>query len=138
MTKGTRVLLPHGDIARDVIASELRRAEAVVTEVIAYRTVLDESSRDDEGSDVYRMLLEGRIDVVTFTSASAVRNFAKIFGEDQAADLLRHTAVATIGPVTAEAAAQAGMAVTIQPATYTIPALVHAIASHFEAAARVR
>ena len=30
--------------------------------------------------DVYGMLLEGRIDVVTFTSASAVRNFAKVYG----------------------------------------------------------
>jgi len=130
---GTRVLLPHADIARDVVAGELRNAGAVVTEVIAYRTVLDESSRDDEGSDIYRMLLEGRIDVVTFTSASAVRNFARLFGEDQAVDLLRHTVVATIGPVTADAAAQLGIAVTVQPATYTIPALVDAIAAHFEA-----
>ena len=138
VTAGTRVLLPHADIARDVVASELRNVGAVVTEVIAYRTVLDESSRDDEGSDIYRMLLEGRIDVVTFTSASAVRNFARVLGEDQAADLLRHTVVATIGPVTAEAAGQLGMSVTIQPATYTIPALVDAIAAHFDASARVR
>ena len=84
------------------------------------------------------MLLEGRIDVVTFTSASAVRNFARVLGEDQAADLLRHTVVATIGPVTAEAAGQLGMSVTIQPVTYTIPALVDAIAAHFDASARVR
>ena len=68
---------------------------------------------------------------VTFTSASAVRNFAKVFGRDQAADLLKSTAVAAIGPVTADVAAQLGIRVTIQPANYTIPALVEAIAAHF-------
>jgi uroporphyrinogen III methyltransferase / synthase len=76
------------------------------------------------------MLLQGRIDVVTFTSASAVRNFAKIYGTDQVVDLLKNTIVATIGPVTAEAATQLGITVTVQPATYTIPALVDAIAAH--------
>jgi uroporphyrinogen III methyltransferase / synthase len=128
---GARVLLPHADIGRDVIAQRLREAGAIVTEVTAYRTVLDESSRDDENTDIYRMLLEGRIDVVTFTSASAVKNFARVFGEDQAADLLRHTTVAVIGPMTAQAAAELGVGVTIQPSTYTIPALSEAIAAHF-------
>jgi uroporphyrinogen III methyltransferase/synthase len=76
------------------------------------------------------MLLDGRIDVVTFTSASAVRNFAQVYGADQAADLLRRTMVAAIGPVTAEAAAQLGIPITIQPTTYTIAALVDAILAH--------
>jgi uroporphyrinogen III methyltransferase/synthase len=128
---GARVLLPHADIARDVLAHELRQAGAIVTEVVAYRTVIDETPRDDEGADVYRMLLEGRIDVVTFTSASAVRNFATLFGADQAADLLRHTVVATIGPVTGTAVADLGVEVAIQPAAYTVPALVDAIEEHF-------
>ena len=34
----------------------------------------------------------------TFTSPSAIRNFAKIHGAEQVADLLKHTVVATIGP----------------------------------------
>jgi uroporphyrinogen-III synthase len=131
---GARILLPRADIGRDVIADRLRSAGAIVSEVIAYRTVLDESPRDDE-TDVYRMLLEDRIDVVTFTSASAVKNFARIFGEDQTADLLRHTAVAAIGPQTTQAAAELGVGVTIQPSSYTIPALTEAIAAHFWARA---
>ncbi|HEX5108852.1 MAG TPA: uroporphyrinogen-III C-methyltransferase, partial [Vicinamibacterales bacterium] len=67
--EGARILLPHADIARDVVAEQLRQAGAIVTEVVAYRTIPDESSRDDQGADIYRMLLDGRIDVVTFTSA---------------------------------------------------------------------
>jgi uroporphyrinogen III methyltransferase/synthase len=62
-----------------------------------------------------------------------VRNFAKIYGAEQAADLLRNTEVAAIGPVTTQAAEQLGIRVSIQPSTYTIPALVDAIAAHFSA-----
>ncbi len=41
-----------------------------------------------------------------------------------------------IGPVTADAARQLGIPVTIQPPSYTIPALVDAIAAHYAANAR--
>jgi len=77
------------------------------------------------------LLLDGRIDVATFTSPSPVRNFAKIHGADQVADLLENTVVATIGPVTADAARQLSIPVTIQPKTHTVPALVDAIAAHY-------
>ena len=124
------VLLPRADIGREVIATQLREAGAEVTEVIAYRTVLQEGPRANE-PDIYGMLLDGRIDVVTFTSASAVRNFLKVYGSDQAVDLLNTTIVATIGPVTAETATQLGIRVEIQPTTYTIPAFVDAIAAFY-------
>jgi uroporphyrinogen III methyltransferase/synthase len=42
--------------------------------------------------------------------------------------------VAVIGPTTAESARHLGIPVTIQPATYTIPALVDAIAAHYASA----
>ena len=52
-------------------------------------------------------------------------------GEDQAADLLKATVVASIGPVTAEAAQQLGLHTTVMPARYTIPDLVDALVEHF-------
>lgn len=128
---GQRVLLPRADLARELLAEELRKEGAAVTEVVAYRTVLAEGSREGE-PDVYRMLLDKDIDVVTFTSASTVRNFAKMIGADAAADLLRATDVAAIGPVTAEAAEQLGIHTAIMPAQYTIPALVDALVEYFE------
>lgn len=130
---GTRVLLPRADIGRDVAADGLRHAGATVTEVIAYRTVLDESVREGGEPDVYRLLLDGRLDVVTFTSGSAVRNFASVFGDDQTADLLAHTVIAAIGPVTAEEVRKLGLTVTVQPPSATIAALADAIAAHFGA-----
>jgi uroporphyrinogen III methyltransferase/synthase len=130
--RGLRVFLPRADIGREVVATELRRHGAEVTEATAYRTVLIDPEREG-GPDVYRMLLERRLDVVTFTSASAVRSFVTILGEEPAADLLSTTIVASIGPVTAEAAAQHHILTTIMPAAYTIPALVQAIVDHFRA-----
>ena len=81
---------------------------------------------------------EGKVDAVTFTSASTVRNFLQIYGEDQAADLLRGTVVAAIGPVTAEAAQQLGINITVMPQRYTIPDLVDALVDHFASVAETR
>jgi uroporphyrinogen III methyltransferase/synthase len=129
--RGLRVLMPHADIGRELIADALRSQGAEVTEVVAYRTVAVEAEREGE-PDIYRMLLEHRIDVVTFTSASAVRNFVRLLGAEPAADLLHNTIVASIGPVTAEAAAQYNIKTTIVPKAYTVPALVDAIVEYFE------
>lgn len=131
------VLVPKADIGRDVIADGLRACGATVTDVVAYRTVLEEAQQDD-GPDVYRMLLDDAIDVVTFTSPSAVRNFASIYGKEQTIDLLSRTVVATIGPVTSDAAHQLGIPVTVQPAVSTIAGLVDAIAAHFLVAATAK
>jgi uroporphyrinogen III methyltransferase/synthase len=128
---GQQVLLPRSDIGREVIADELRKLGADVTEVVAYRTVVADTEREGE-PDVYRMLLDRKIDVVTFTSPSAVKSFVSVVGAEPAADLLQSTAVAAIGPVTAEAAAHYNITVSIMPAQYTVPALVDAIVHHYE------
>jgi len=128
---GMRILLPHADIGREVIADELRKQGATVTEVVAYRTVDTDNEREGD-PDIYRMLLERKLDVVTFTSPSAVRNLVRVLGAEPAADLLRTTIVASIGPVTAEAASQSGIATHVMPEKYTVTALVTAIVRYFE------
>jgi uroporphyrinogen III methyltransferase/synthase len=123
---GKRILLPRADIARDRLAEELREAGADVVDIVAYRTVPGSSDHD-----VYRLLLDRQVDAVTFASASAVKNFVAMLGQDQGADLLRTTIVASIGPVTAEAARQLGIETTVMPERYTIPDLVDALVEHF-------
>jgi uroporphyrinogen III methyltransferase/synthase len=123
---GKRVLLPKADIGREYVGTALTTAGAQVTEVVAYRTVAEESVPDE----VRQALTAGRIDVVIFTSGSAVRSFASIFGVERSA-VLRRTTIAVIGPTTADAARQLGIDVAIQPDTYAIPALVDAIVAYF-------
>jgi uroporphyrinogen III methyltransferase/synthase len=128
---GKKILLPHADVGREVIADELRKHGAQVVEVVAYRTVATDPEREGQ-PDVYRMLLEGHIDIVTFTSPSAVRNMVSVLGAEPAVDLLRKTIVAAIGPVTAEAATRSGIETSVIPDKYTVPALVAAIVKFVE------
>lgn len=129
--EGGRILLARAERARELLAEELRKSGAHVEEVAAYRTI--EEAEGDEALDLYKMLLEKQIDVVTFTSASTVRSLVRLLGPESAADLLNTTVVAAIGPVTAEAAAQLGIRPAIVPSVYTVPALVDAIVEYFRA-----
>jgi uroporphyrinogen III methyltransferase/synthase len=124
--RGARVLLPRAAAARDVLPASLRAAGALVDEVASYRTV---SPRTDVG-ELRDLLADGAVDLVTFTSSSTVQNFLALFGEG-ATGLLQRTQIGCIGPITAETVRAAGLAVAVQPATYTIAAFTDAILAHF-------
>ena len=132
---GTRILLPRADLARDLLPAKLRQAGADVTAVTTYRTAPVDLEAGD-GPDIYRLLLERQVDIVTFTSGSSVKNFVRALGTEQAADLLRRVDVACIGPVTADVATRLGISTTIMPADYTVPAMVRAIVDHVTARGR--
>jgi len=126
-----RVLLLQAEGARDLLASELRKAGAEVTEVGAYRTV--KVLPGDRGEpDLYKMLLERRIDAITFVSPSTVREFVDIHGADAVADVLRTTIVACVGPVTAQAAVAHGLMPAVVPEEFTMAAMVAAIARYYQ------
>jgi uroporphyrinogen III methyltransferase/synthase len=77
-------------------------------------------------------LREGRVDVVTFTSSSTVRNFVEMLGgPDMARTLIAQSVVGCIGPITARTAEECGLAVSILPAENTVLSLAEAIAKYF-------
>ncbi len=124
---GQRIFLPQSAIARPVLAQALTAAGAQVTAVPAYRTELGRG-----GVELPRLLRERQVDVVTFTSASTVRNFVtRLEREGGDLGLMASVRVACIGPVTAQAARELDLPVDIQPSQYTVAALVAAIAAHF-------
>ena len=113
-------------------ASLVRALKVEPKEIDDVRVAIGEIKPQRESDpDVYKLLLERQIDAVTFTSASSVRHFVKTLGEEQAPDLLTGTVVASIGPVTAEAAQQLGITSTIVPTEYTVTGLVQALVEHF-------
>jgi uroporphyrinogen III methyltransferase/synthase len=123
---GARVLLPRAAGAREILPAMLRQAGARVEEVASYDT-----ARPLSGSaEVRRLIEEGGVDLVTFTSSSTVRNFLALLGED-AAGLLRQTRIGCIGPITAETARSAGLTVDIQPSAYTVAAFSEEIVRYF-------
>jgi uroporphyrinogen-III synthase len=124
------VLVVRPDYFRDVLASELNRRGALVTDLVAYQTS-PESPDTPAAQELYRRLLDGAIDAVTFTSPTGLSRFVDLFGREQAVDLLNTTVVAAIGPVTAAAAAELGIRTPIVPETYTVEGLVRRIVEHF-------
>ncbi|MBI4748126.1 MAG: uroporphyrinogen-III synthase [Acidobacteria bacterium] len=123
LIKGMRILLPRAQLAREVLPVELGKLGVQVDVVPVYQTV-----RPSVDTAYWQTLfLNGQVDVVTFTSASTVTHFAEMFPEVSVLELLRHTTVACIGPITAEAAYKLGLTVQIQPAEYTTDALAEAI-----------
>lgn len=124
---GDRVLLPRAAKTRDLLVTELRGLGAEVTEVAVYTT--QAAARDAEA---LRAAFEaGEVDVVTFTSSSTARNFARLFTDEERGRLLGRVTVASIGPITAATAAEYGLETRVMPADYTIPALARAIEAYF-------
>ena len=121
---GDTLLIPQADIAGDELRVGLRRAGAEVHDVVAYRTVTPEASRELVGA-----ALEEGVDVVTFTSSSTARNFARLLDGD--VDRLGDARVACIGPLTAATARQLGMDVHVVAETSTVAGLVDAIKAHY-------
>lgn len=116
-----RVLLPRVEGAPGDLVEALSGAGWTVRQVTAYRNL--PASGDSLGAAV---VASGRFDVVTFTSASTVRNFLAIAGSPPETG---H--VACIGPVTAEAARSAGLRVDVVAEEHTVPGLVAALVARF-------
>jgi uroporphyrinogen III methyltransferase/synthase len=121
-------LFPRAAVARDYLPQALEDAGARVDVVPAYRTV--SPNRKDLGR-ITAMIEGGGIDCITFTSASTVRNFAKLFDTTDLGKFLSGITVACIGEVTASTASEYGLHTDIQPGEATIPSLARAIAEYF-------
>jgi uroporphyrinogen III methyltransferase/synthase len=114
-----RVLYAAAEGARDVLPRGLRAMGAQVEVLPLYRSVPD----GEHAEELRAALEEGRVDAVTFASASAVRGFVDAVGREAAA---RAPGV-SIGPVTTEAARDAGMRIAGEADEATVPSLAAAV-----------
>lgn len=114
---GDRVLLFGAQETRDVIAGTLRDAGRVTDVVAGYKTL---HVRDGGVAD-----LAETSDVWTFASASSVHAFLELV--PGAADLAQDKLVACIGPITAEAAREAGLEPDVVARTATVEGLLDAM-----------
>lgn len=125
---GRRVLLPRADIARAALSESLRKHGAQVEEVVAWR-----SRAPNAPAEVVDELLTFSPHLIVFTNSAAVRHFADTAGLDTASRLRVASAVASLGPVTSNAARELGLTVAVEPAEPGLPHLIEAICTWWSA-----
>ncbi|HIQ37314.1 MAG TPA: uroporphyrinogen-III C-methyltransferase [Desulfocapsa sulfexigens] len=128
--EGRNVLIPRAEKAREILPETLRGAGAQVTVAPVYRNVAPEGKREQLREE----LESGKVDMVTFTSSSTVCNFLAMVDSENDLDLKRlmhEVTIAAIGPVTAKTLTDNGLVVDVQPESYTIPDMVHAIVDYY-------
>lgn len=125
---GKKILLPRAKEARPVLPVELSRMGAVVDEVTVYCT----HEVKDHAKRLITLLENGKVDIVTFTSSSTVKNFTALLPKDRVSELLKNVTLASIGPITSETAKDLGLNIEITAKTYTIPGLCEAILNYYQ------
>lgn len=118
--RGQRVLLPRAEIARKALPEAIAAAGGSPHEIAVYRTM------PAEVDPVGLAALRSGVDVITLTSPSTVENFLAITRENglDALDLPNHPLFACIGPITEQAALEAGLANILTASEFTTDGLV--------------
>jgi uroporphyrinogen-III synthase len=125
--EGSGILLPRAAESRPALPRMLRARGAKVNEFALYRTVrLDPDPRALEA-------LQDGVDAITFTSPSTMRGFVDMLQEAKIDpfNLPGAPVAACIGPVTAQATAQAGLTLAVVAESYTVAGLVGALTAYY-------
>jgi uroporphyrinogen-III synthase len=121
---GARVFFPASAIARETIPAGLRALGAVVERITAYRTVALPLDREA----CRRQVEGGEVQVVTFTSPSAMEGLRAGLGEDLFRSLAGSVPAAAMGPTTAASLEGMGWKRVVVAGTATMEGLARAAA----------
>jgi uroporphyrinogen III methyltransferase / synthase len=124
---GAKVFLPRSDRANPDLPIALKRHGAQVTEVIAYRTL---RPAEVDRSNL-KKIVEGETDAVLFFSPSAVHHFEELLGAEQLRQLQDRLTITAVGPVTAKALRETGVARAVIAADTTSASVIEALEKHF-------
>jgi uroporphyrinogen III methyltransferase/synthase len=120
---GARALYVTAEGARDVLPRGLEEMGTEVQVLECYRSIID-----GQGAAKLVRAIEGAtVDLVTFTSGSAVRGYVDVVGEE----IATRVPAASIGSQTSDAIREAGIDLKIEAKEATIDGLVSAVLSAF-------
>ncbi len=129
---GKHVLWARASRGRDVLPDSLTAAGASVTELVVYRN--DDIAEFDP--EIVAQLRSGDLNWVGLSSPSIARQFAELLRIHRLDPEKIGVQLATISPVTADAARAAGLKVTVEATTYTWDGIVEAICVYADATAK--
>ncbi|WP_428909295.1 uroporphyrinogen-III synthase [Niallia sp. Krafla_26] len=124
--KGTKILIPKGNLARDYIAKNLIELGAEVDEVIVYETYFPPESK----AVLKQKIEQQELDIIPFTSPSTVDYFMEVIHDFKLADELSSFIFACIGPVAKKRAEEYGLPVHVVPSVYTVEEMMKEIAHY--------
>jgi uroporphyrinogen-III synthase len=121
--QGKWVLLPRAEIARQMLPEAIANAGGIAHEIIVYQTL--PAQVDEDGLSA----LKSSVDVITFTSASTVENFVAVTRQHNLdpLNLPNNPLVACIGPISEQAAREAGIQNIVVAKEYTTDGLLEVI-----------
>ena len=117
---GKWVLLPRAEIARQALPEAIFNAGGVPHEITVYQTLPTQPDRDGLAA------LRAGVDVVTLTSPSTVQNFVAVAKQNgfDPLKLPNNPLFACIGPITEQAAKDAGLPNIVVAKEYTTDGLL--------------
>ena len=123
--RGKRMLLVQAESARDVLPRALRNAGSELVTVPAYRTVVPPGSVEALGREM------PRLDAITFTSSSSVRNLVEL-SEAANVALPPRIVLASIGPVTSQTLRECGYEPQVEAPMAEVEVMASALARYLE------
>ena len=128
--EGRNILIPRAKQAREILPETLRGAGAQVTVAPIYQNCPVEGDK----ASIRAEFAENKVDMVTFTSSSTVRNFLDMIDaqdQEELKGLLEGVKIAAIGPITAKTVTDNGLQVDVQPEQFTISDMVSAVVDYY-------
>ncbi len=123
LVAGQRVLWPRANRGRDVLPNELTAAGAIVEQVVVYENV----DSADLPANVLAAIESGQLDWIALSSPSIACSLAEKIPAELRSNLGTTTKLATISPVTSQAATDAGLTVSAEATTFTWDGIFDAI-----------
>ncbi|MFI5461056.1 MAG: uroporphyrinogen-III C-methyltransferase [Isosphaerales bacterium] len=120
--QGRRILLARADRGRTVLKDELQQL-ADVDQVAVYHNVDAESLPDS----VVERIVDGTIDWITLTSSAIATRLHGLLPEAARQRVGREVRLASLSPVTSDAAARLGWNVSVEASVFTWEGLVQAL-----------
>ncbi len=122
----SKVLIARARVARDILPENLKKTGAQVDVVAVYETKKPPKTKTKL---INKLLNEGKIDLITFTSSSTARNFFELIQDLK--QIKNKPVFASIGPITAKTVREFGYKVQIMPKSYTVLDLAEEIANYY-------
>ena len=119
--KGKKFLLPRAKVAREILPEKIKEYGGIIDVITVYETKMPDTRKDE----VLNLLKENKIDYITFTSSSTVKNFIEMI--DNKIDLLKNVKLVSIGPITSDTIKSYNIKPSIEAKKFTIEGIIEAI-----------